>query len=39
LSKPLPENMRHQIRDWLGDCRDVEVRRSILLTLQEEKTA
>jgi hypothetical protein len=38
-SKPLPENVRHQIHDWFRGCRDVEVRRSILLTVPDEETA
>ena len=38
-SKPLPENVRHQIRDWFKVCHDVEVRRSLLLTVPDEETA
>jgi len=38
-SKPLPENVRHQIRDWFKVCRDVGVRRSLILTVPDEETA
>ena len=38
-NKPLPENVRHQITDWFGNCRDVEVRQSLILTTPDKQTA
>ncbi len=37
--KPIPPNVRRQIEDWFGSCREVGMRRTTLLTFPDEVTA
>ncbi len=39
VAKPVPSNVRRQIEDWFRACRQVSMRRTLLLTFPDEVTA